>query len=530
LLSGVSVGLFGGIFNIPEIVHATGIYPVGNMINLLYSSLVVYAIIRYRLMEIHVFLKKGTIYLTVFALAFAVLFFILYFSLDILGVNNLFLSLILTIFVFVLLRLYSKIHSSMMGVFFSEKSASITGIEQLGNQILSRTGWDMNNLIKDILTKLSEILDVSGGCIFLLEAGGKKYDIVYAVSCGSNSEKIASIPKYSPLIDILLAGRVPIVKEELEIKASFGSSEQSEKEKLLAAAAQLDEFGIAVCIPLMRHEIIGMFNLGPKKSGKVFSTQELNKLATLGNQIAIALENAKLMEELRHKAEELTRSNKELEQFAYIASHDLQEPLRSVSGYLQLLERRYKDKLDTDAERFITRAVDASFRMQTQINDLLAYSRVDSRGKPFEPTDCTSVVDRVVANLQAAIDISGAVVAYNSLPTIMADASQMAQLFQNLIGNAIKFRNDKPPEIHIGAERKNGEWLFSVCDNGIGIDPQYSERIFQVFQRLHSSTEYPGTGIGLAICKKVVERHGGRIWVESSPGKGSTFFFTIPET
>jgi light-regulated signal transduction histidine kinase (bacteriophytochrome) len=201
-----------------------------------------------------------------------------------------------------------------------------------------------------------------------------------------------------------------------------------------------------------------------------------------------------------------------------------------VSGYLQLIERRYKNKLDADAEKFITHAVAAAMRMHTQINDLLAYSRVGTHSKLFEQTDCNFVVDQVVANLQAAIDKSGAVVTYNSLPTIMADASQMVQLFQNLISNAIKFRSDKPPEIHIGAERTNGEWLFSVRDNGIGIDPQYSERIFQVFQRLHDPTEYPGTGIGLAICKKIVERHGGRIWVESSQGKGSTFFFTIPGT
>jgi signal transduction histidine kinase len=534
LFTGVILALASSSTNFTPFIGIE-LYPIGHLGQIFYTVIIACTIIKYRLWDINVLVKVGILYITFLALFFLFLLSVVLAILSAFGeqmkVNDIFITGLMILIAFPTGYLgFSRVARWASQQILMGGKNRIASIEQLGNQVLSSTDQDMNNLVSKILNKLSEIMGVSGVSIFFLESKSKKYDIVYSRDYISDSERIASISSDSPLIDILLTQRKPIVKEELELKASFGSSEQSEKEKLLAAAAQLDEFGVAVCIPLFRRGMIGMFNFAPKRSGKVFFTEELNELAILGNQIAITLENAKLMEELRNKAEELTRSNRELEQFAYIASHDLQEPLRSVSGYLQLIERRYKNKLDADAEKFITHAVAAAMRMHTQINDLLAYSRVGTHSKLFEPTDCNFVVDQVVANLQAAIDKSGAVVTYNSLPTIMADASQMVQLFQNLISNAIKFRSDKPPEIHIGAERTNGEWLFSVRDNGIGIDPQYSERIFQVFQRLHDPTEYPGTGIGLAICKKIVERHGGRIWVESSQGKGSTFFFTIPGT
>ena len=233
---------------------------------------------------------------------------------------------------------------------------------------------------------------------------------------------------------------------------------------------------------------------------------------------------------LREAHEELKRSNAELEQFAYVASHDLQEPLRMVSSYTQLLMRRYGDKLDGDAKDFTAFIVDGATRMKQLIEDLLAYSRVGTRDKNFKPVDAESSLKRALTNLRAAIQDSGATVTQDKLPTIPCDEVQLAQLFQNLIGNALKFRKpDVAPAVHVGAAEQGAEWEFMVRDNGIGIEPQYFERIFMVFQRLHDKGEYPGTGIGLAIVKKVVERHGGRIWVQSQPGAGTTFHFTMPK-
>ena len=233
-------------------------------------------------------------------------------------------------------------------------------------------------------------------------------------------------------------------------------------------------------------------------------------------------------EKLEQSNLELARSNTELERFAYVASHDLQEPLRMVTSYLQLLERRYKDRLDGDALEFIKYAVDGSTRMKTLINDLLAYSRVATRGKDFKPINCDSVIERVLLTLKPAMDKTHAQITLDDLPTILGDETQIEQLFQNLIGNAIKFHGEKPPRVHLGVTKDNETWLFSVRDNGIGIDPQFYERVFIIFQRLHTIDKYKGTGIGLAISKRIVERHGGQIWIESEPGKGSTFYFTIP--
>jgi light-regulated signal transduction histidine kinase (bacteriophytochrome) len=219
-----------------------------------------------------------------------------------------------------------------------------------------------------------------------------------------------------------------------------------------------------------------------------------------------------------------------LEQFAYVASHDLQEPLRMMASFVQLLARRYQGQLDADADDFIAYIVDGATRMQRLINDLLAYSRVGRWGRGFAPIECTAIVRMACDNLRAAIEEGDAIVLIGPLPVVMADETQLVQLFQNLIGNAIKFRGDKPVQVSIGAERRGQDWLLWVRDNGIGIEPQFAERIFLIFQRLHSRDQYSGTGIGLAIAKKIVERHGGRIWVESQRGEGSTFYFTLPAT
>ena len=233
-------------------------------------------------------------------------------------------------------------------------------------------------------------------------------------------------------------------------------------------------------------------------------------------------------ENLRRAFNDLARSNAELERFAYVASHDLQEPLRMVTSYLQLLEKRYKDRLDGDALDFINFAVDGSNRMKALINDLLAYSQVGTRGNEFKITACEKVLSVVLHDLQLSIEETGAVITHDPMPDVLADKVQLESLFKNLISNAIKFRSEQTPRIHIGVEKKEKEWLFSICDNGIGIDPQYFDRIFIIFQRLHNREKYSGTGIGLAISKRIVERHGGRMWIESESGQGSTFFFTIP--
>ena len=253
------------------------------------------------------------------------------------------------------------------------------------------------------------------------------------------------------------------------------------------------------------------------------------ELAEANESLKIEISERRRVEEERELwMAELARSNAELEQFAYVASHDLKEPLRMVSSFAQLLEKRYKGRLGKDADEFIAYIVEGITRMQAIINDLLAYSRVGTQGKPFQPTDFESVFNQVMANLKVAIEQSGAVVTHNPLPTVTADTSQMIQLLQNLISNAIKFRGKELPRIHIRAEKMGDEWVFSVRDNGIGIAPEFFGRLFQIFQRGHTASEYAGTGIGLATCKKIVERHGGKIWAESVEGKGSTFYFTIP--
>ena len=253
-------------------------------------------------------------------------------------------------------------------------------------------------------------------------------------------------------------------------------------------------------------------------------------LARLPEAARRAMREKKLRSDHKRAQEELARSNQELEQFAYVASHDLQEPLRMVATYTQLLAERYKGKLDADADKYIHYAVDGALRMQKLVQDLLALSRVGRPGLRVRSTDCTAALQAGLQNLETAIQESGARVEHAQLPVVMADSSQLVQVFQNLIGNAIKFRGSETPVIQVSGEAKGKEWVFTLADNGIGIPAENADSVFVIFRRLNTREEYPGNGIGLSICKKIIERHGGRIWVESEVGHGSTFKFTLPVT
>jgi PAS domain S-box-containing protein len=271
------------------------------------------------------------------------------------------------------------------------------------------------------------------------------------------------------------------------------------------------------------------------KSGEVITGLFSAQMIQASRELCILssindITDLKRAEHERERAvKDLKRSNKELEQFAYVASHDLQEPLRMVSSYVQLLAQRYEGQLDDKAQKYIAYAVDGALRMQQLIEDLLVYSRAGARGGSLESVDSGSALAAAIQNLTKTIEESGAVITHDELPVVRANAPQLTQVFQNLLSNAIKFHGENPPRVHVSAEDKGHEWVFSVKDHGIGIDPQYKDRVFVIFQRLHTRQEYPGTGIGLAVCQRIVERHGGRVWFESEPGMGSTFYFSVPE-
>ncbi|MFN6482834.1 MULTISPECIES: GAF domain-containing protein [unclassified Nostoc] len=401
-----------------------------------------------------------------------------------------------------------------------------------------RESLQIDEILKTTVTEVQKLLQADRVLIFRLEADGSGTVVqeavlpAWPVILGKNLFDSCFKEQY---IERYRQGRVSALED---IEAAHIQPCHREFLRQFAVRANL------VVPILVRDGIWGLLLAHQCAAPRQWNQFEMDLLQQLANQIGIALSQAQLLEKETQQSQELIRSNAELEQFAYVASHDLQEPLRMVTSYLQLLERRYKSKLDANADQFIAYAVDGGSRMQTLINDLLNYSRVSSRGQPFVPVDCSVVLKLVLANLQIAIADRKAVVTYDTLPEVMADSTQLTQVFQNLIANAIKFCDRQQPLIHIGiskadADILNGknlnftpsedEWLFSVRDNGIGLESQYIERIFLIFQRLHGRDKYPGTGIGLAICKKIIERHGGRIWVESKPGQGSTFYFTIPD-
>jgi PAS domain S-box-containing protein len=340
-----------------------------------------------------------------------------------------------------------------------------------------------------------------------------------------------------PLVTISPDGKVTDVNEAT-VKATGVARERligtdfssyfTEPQRARSGYEQVFERGYVVDYPLALRHVSGSV-MDVLYNASVYRTEGGEVIGVFAAARDVT-ERKRAEQALCRTLEELKRSNAELEQFAYVASHDLQEPLRMVSSYTQLLARRYRGRLDEDADDFVGFAVDGANRMQRLINDLLAYSRVGTRGRPFGPTDSHAALGQALRNLAAAIDEAGGLVTNDDLPLVLADETQLVLVFQNLVGNAVKFRRpDEPPRVHVSARRDGRMWAFRVRDNGIGIAPEFHARLFTIFQRLHTRDEYPGTGIGLAICKRIVERHGGQIGVESTAGAGSTFVFTIPE-
>jgi hypothetical protein len=384
-----------------------------------------------------------------------------------------------------------------------------------------RQSLHLNQILQTTVTEVQKILQADRVLIYKLERQSSR-GITEALGAGCKSVLAQTLyPR-------------PLSKEfqQRYQQGQFWAIDDAEKDDVPPELAEwFHQFQLKakLVMPiLLKNELWGLLVVHHCTSSRVWSSFEIELLQQLADQVGIALSQARLLEQERHQGQELVRSNAELEQFAYVASHDLQEPLRMVASYVQLLERRYQDQLDQNARDFIAYAVDGTIRMQELIQALLSYSRIGTRGREFHRTDCQSALDRALENLRLAIAESKAVITHDPLPELVADSIQLTQLFQNLLSNAIKFRSDRPPVIHIGAVQKDESWLFSVQDNGIGMETKHGDRIFAIFQRLHSRNRYPGSGIGLAISKKIVERHGGQIWLKSIPGEGTTFYFTLP--
>jgi PAS domain S-box-containing protein len=391
---------------------------------------------------------------------------------------------------------------------------------------------DLPVLLKTILEHALALLDADrGGGIYLYDAGEQSLRL--AQGSGINQGREGAIVK----MDLGVAGNVFQSSQPLVV------DDYTHWEKRITVLVA-DPPSTVMGVPLfLKGQTIGVLTLIANSQLRKFNDDDVNQASMFAAQAAIAIQNAQMYQQaqndiaerkqteqkLAHTLSELERSNKELEQFAYVASHDLQEPLRMVSSYTQLLARHYQGQMDDKARMYIDYAVDGAVRMQQLINDLLNFSRVNTRGISPEPVDMQALLNDVVRNLSIVIQENDACITNDALPIIRGDSSQMRQLLQNLIANALKFHRAEPPQIHFLATEMGSEWRFAIQDNGIGIDPQYADKIFIIFQRLHSRQEYPGTGIGLAVCKRIVERHGGKIWFESEPGQGSIFYFTLPK-
>jgi PAS domain S-box-containing protein len=387
-----------------------------------------------------------------------------------------------------------------------DSSNNITGFLGIGNNITERKQAEIQ--LRQQEAFLQSIYDGTEQAVFVIDVASDR-ELRYA-SFNPVSER------YAGVTNAQIHGKTP----EEAFGAALGSAVRQNYEHCLQTGSSLT---YEEQLDFEAHNIWTLTTLVPLRNQQGQFYRIIGTATDISDRKTAELE-------LQQQKQDLARSNDELQQFAYVASHDLQEPLRMITSYLELLERRYKGHLDAKADQFIAYAIDGAARMQTLINDLLGYSRVGSRGQSFTLVDCEAILQNVLRNLQVAIADSDALITHDPLPHVTADSTQLTQLLQNLIGNAIKFCREDPLKIHIGTTRINGQYLFAVRDNGIGIESQYTHRIFVIFQRLHSRTEYSGTGMGLAICKKIVERHGGTLWVESSPGEGSTFYFTLPDS
>lgn len=568
LLLGAGVVCIGTISNFNPDLQA---FPIDVACAVVNAWTIAVAIGRHKLLDFSIVIRKGLLY-SILTIVIAILYFLVIgLAVGIFhasGNAQIFIMLGLSLLAALIAQPLRDQGQLWIDRYFFREKYNVTQMLQRLSRTAAST-LNLDSLTTMILEDVTSTIHISKAAFFLKKDKTGEFLLNTQYGLDANQSYHFSFRNDHPIINWLSKNQRVLTKSEFETQIQFRALWDRERDLLNKLDAEL-------FIPVIaKGELVGLFTLGLKDSEEQYSQDDVLTFTTLADQTAVAIANARLFlqlestlaalrkahdeleirvqertadlalanqalqvenaerlraeEDIKRYADELERSNQELQQFAYVASHDLQEPLRMVSSYMQLIERRYGDQLQEDAKEFIGYAVDGAKRMQNLINDLLAYSRVGTRGKLFEEVDLCKVVQQSQRNLMVAIEENHALIkSDHPLPVIQGDSTQMIQLFQNLIGNALKFHGEKTPTIHISAECQNGFHHIVVSDNGIGIDSQYANRIFLIFQRLHTREEYPGTGIGLAICKRIIERHNGQIWVESKLGEGAAFHFTIP--